>query len=91
MLRYFMMPKKTSVTQMVNAGFIRYVAIIFLAEPASNIETIENNVKHTAPKPTKTREGIKYPIGLRHFPQKTMRGKGKNRQVKTGSSGILFG
>ena len=29
MLRYFMMPKKTSVTQMVNAGFIRYVAIIF--------------------------------------------------------------
>lgn len=29
MLRYFMMPKKNQRYAMVNAGFIRYVAIIF--------------------------------------------------------------
>lgn len=74
---------------MVNAGFIRYVAII-LAEPASNIETIENNVKHTAPKPTRTREGIKYPMSVCAISARNDARKRQNRQVKTGIIGILL-
>lgn len=64
MLRYFMMPKKNQRYANGQRWFYPVRCNYFLAEPASNIETIENNVKHTAPKPTKTREGIKYPMSV---------------------------
>lgn len=52
MLRYFMMPKKNQRYANGQRWFYPVRCNYFLAEPASNIETIENNVKHTAPKPT---------------------------------------
>lgn len=77
MLRYFMMPKKNQRYANGQRWFYPVRCNYFLAEPASNIETIENNVKHTAPKPTKTREGINIPCRSAPFPQETMPGKGK--------------
>ncbi|STE82817.1 Uncharacterised protein [Escherichia coli] len=78
MLRYFMMPKKNQRYANGQRWFYPVRCNYFLAEPASNIETIENNVKHTAPKPTKTREGIKYPMSVcRHFRKKRCQEKAK--------------
>lgn len=77
MLRYFMMPKKNQRYANGQRWFYPVRCNYFLAEPASNIETIENNVKHTAPKPTRTREGIKYPMSVCAISAETMPGKGK--------------
>ncbi|XPE69876.1 hypothetical protein ACNKHP_11710 [Shigella boydii] len=48
MPRYCMMPKKNQRYANRQHGLSGTLQL-FLAEPASNIETIENNVKHTAP------------------------------------------
>lgn len=90
MLRYFMMPKKNQRYANGQRWFYPVRCNYFLAEPASNIETIENNVKHTAPKPTRTREGIKYPISVCAISARNDARKRQNRQVKTGIIGILL-
>ena len=90
MLRYFMMPKKNQRYANNQRWFYPVRCNYFLAEPASNIETIENNVKHTAPKPTRTREGIKYPMSVCAISARNDARKRQNRQVKTGIIGILL-
>ena len=90
MLRYFMMPKKNQRYANGQRWFYPVRCNYFLAEPASNIETIENNVKHTAPKPTRTREGIKYPMSVCAISARNDARKRQNRQVKTGIIGILL-
>ena len=50
----------------------------------------DNNVKHTAPKPTRTREGIKYPMSVCAISARNDARKRQNRQVKTGIIGILL-
>lgn len=90
MLRYFILPKKNQRYANGQRWFYPVRCNYFLAEPASNIETIENNVKHTAPKPTRTREGIKYPISVCAISARNDARKRQNRQVKTGIIGILL-
>lgn len=84
MLRYFMMPKKNQRYANGQRWFYPVRCNYFLAEPASNIETIENNVKHTAPKPTKTREGIKYPMSVCAI---SARNDARKRQKQAGEDG----
>ena len=52
------------------------------------METIENKVKHTAPKPTSTLEGIKYRLLSRLKLSKKVAVNKQNKQVNIGIKGI---